>query len=363
MAMWGYNARVKRDLGRWKERGWLTAEAEANIVAELARSGREVGLASSLGFLASVLLGLAVISFVAAHWQDVPRGVRLLGIIALIWAGFGAAAMFAERQARGFSEAAVLFSCLVFGAGIALVSQMYHIDGHPPDGVLLWFAGTFAAGILARSNAALALSMVLAVIWAAYETSASLRVQWPFLAAWGAVTAAFIWQRFERGYHLSALALALFVVSLGYCLNGGHAHGLTVGLSLAAAAAILASDYVRSGAFSMTAFLPYAVAAAYAGLFALQFGETNTVGQFAGLAIFALALLLTAIAYGLTREHRGLLWLGYSLFSIEVFGLYLKTFGSLLGTSLFFLVAGLLVAGLAYLALRIVRRGSAGAAA
>ena len=38
-----------------------------------------------------------------------------------------------------------------------------------------------------------------------------------------------------------------------------------------------------------------------------------------------------------------LLWLGYAGFSIEVLGIYFKTVGTLLGSSLFFLSAGVLV--------------------
>ena len=36
------------------------------------------------------------------------------------------------------------------------------------------------------------------------------------------------WRRWRPGLHLSGLALTGFVVSLGYFLNHGHAHGLVV---------------------------------------------------------------------------------------------------------------------------------------
>ncbi len=356
--MWGYKKRLTRDLQHWKSAGWLTDEAESNILAELARSGREVGLASALGILASVLLGFAVISFVAAHWQEMPRGARLGLILSLIWAGYAAAAYFASRGAAKMADAAILFSSAVFGAGIALISQMYHIDGHPPDGVLLWGLGSLLAGAALRSNPALALAMVLFALWTGLEMGGSGRVHWPFLAVWAAVAAAFAWQRWHPGVHLSGVAMTVFVISLGFFIGKGQAHHVVVAIGLLTAAlAIAAMNSWPDGDWVTAPALGYAIAATYAGLFALQFIDDVSTPRLILLAAMTLLGLLGAIAYGLAQGHRGALWLGYIGFSIEILALYWKTVGSILDTSLFFLVAGLIVAGLAYMAWRLAGRG------
>jgi uncharacterized membrane protein len=75
--------------------------------------------------------------------------------------------------------------------------------------------------------------------------------------------------------------------------------------------------------------------------------------------MFALALTLTAIWWGLASSDRFALWLGYLAFSIEVLGIYGKTVGTLLGSSVFFLTAGFVVAGLAYFAYRLHARREA----
>ncbi|MEI9901684.1 MAG: hypothetical protein WDN31_18005 [Hyphomicrobium sp.] len=51
-----------------------------------------------------------------------------------------------------------------------------------------------------------------------------------------------------------------------------------------------------------------------------------------------------------------MLWLGYAGFSIEVLGIYFKTVGTLLGSSLFFLSAGVLVILLSVVAYRLHAR-------
>ena len=76
------------------------------------------------------------------------------------------------------------------------------------------------------------------------------------------------------------------------------------------------------------------------------------------LAVLSLVLLLGAMIWGIQTGNRTALWLAYSGFAVEIFTLYIKTFGDLLNTSFFFLVAAILVSGLAWLAYRLHHRNT-----
>ena len=356
-AMGMYQRHVERDLERWRAAGWVTPSGAAEIRKDLAKAAG-IGLAGVLGILASVLLAFGVFSFVASHWDEMPRLLRLALLFALLWAGYAAAGVLFARNMRAFGDAAVLFAVAVFGASIALISQMFHIDGNPPDGVFVWWIGALIAGVLLRSNPALALAMVLVCVWTAMEMGQRQRVYWPFLIGWTGVTAAFLWQSWRPGAHLSALALSLFVISLGYALNKGHEHQLVVGLGLAAAFAAIAaerSDQDWTGLARVA--LGYGVATAFAGLMALQFYESPARDTLMILAAVTLALLLAAIWYGLQSRNRGVLWLGYIGFSIETLAISFNLVGTMLSKAAFFLTAGWIVAVLALMALRLHRRG------
>jgi uncharacterized membrane protein len=357
--MWApYKKRLARDLDRWEANGWVSKDGRAAILTDVANSGRDFSLASALSILASVLFGFAAISFVAAHWEEMPRLGRLFLLLALIWAGYGGAGWLASRGYRAFADASILFSVAMFGASIMLISQMYNIDGNPPDAVLMWWIGALFAGVLLRSNPALAFAMVLVCTWSIMEVQERNGVHWPFLIGWAAVTAAFIWQRWWPGLHLSALALTGFIVSLGYLLGRGHEQTAVAIIGLLAAAAAIAAEKALPGYEQIAAtILAYAVVVTFAGLYALQFVEDPPLGTLIALATLTLVLLLGAIGYGLETANRGVLWLGYIGFSLEILSIYWKTVGTILNTSLFFLVAALIVAALAYMALRIARRG------
>jgi uncharacterized membrane protein len=355
--MWSYRKRIDRDLVRWREAGWITPEGESAIRVDLEKGIRTLGLANALAILSAVLIGFAVMSFVAANWQDMPRIVRMGLLMASLWASYALAGAFARRGMEGFAHAAVLMGIGIFGGSIMLISQMYHMDGNPADAVLLWAAGAFVAGVGLRSNPALALAMILVTYWGISEALRLDTVFWPFLVPWALVSAAFYWQRWRPGLHLSGIALTGFIISLGYRLNGGDAHGLVAAAGLAIMAAAIAGERVQperpalwSGTFN------YGLVITLAGLWALQFLKDPELDVFILLAVLAMALLIASIFWGLQSGNSGALWLGYIGFSVEILAIYGKTLGTLLNTSLFFLVAGLIVSALAALAYRIHSR-------
>lgn len=354
--MWGYQRRLNRDLARWQEQGWVSAPNAERIRADVANAPG-VSLPGVLGILAAVLLAFAVMSFVAAHWDEMPRLARLGLLFATMWASYGAAGFFHTRGMNAFADAAILMAVSVFGASIMLISQMFHIDGSPPDGVLLWWIGALLAGVALRSNPALALTMILVCLWSfVWMDVHGGKTHWPFLIGWALVSAAFYWQQWRPGAHLSALALSGFILTLGATLKGGHAFNLVaiIGLVVAAASIFIEQTQTRTRFADLARIaLGYGAAVAFAGFFVLQFIEKTEVGELAVMGALSLVLLLALIWYGLSAHNRGALWLGYLGFSIEILALYGKTVGTLLDTSLFFLVAGLLVAGLAAMAWRL----------
>ncbi len=360
-----YARRLDRDLPRWREAGWLSADGEGAIRADVAAQSRKVELAPVLGILGAVLIGFGAMSFVAANWNDMARLFRLALIFGGLFGAYGLAGVLFERRHPAFAHAAILAGVALFGAGIMLIAQMYHIEGHPPGAVLVWALGALLAGVVLRSDPTLALAMLLMGLWSGWEMSDSGGVHWAFLAGWGAVATAIAWRRWVPGLHLAAVVLSIWIVSLGYVLfNGhGHGHGVVVGIGLVVAAAGLAAPAVseRWSAWSIPG-VAYGMTIAFAGLFALQFVESATLDTLILLAILALALVVGGIGYGLRVGSPALLWLGYAGFSVEVLGLYFKTVGTLLVSSLFFLSAGVIVIALAAIAYRLHARTSQEAA-
>lgn len=376
--MRGYEKRLAADLPRWREAGWVTAHGEAAILRDAAaHASKSFGLAQALATLAAILLGFAIMTFVASNWQEMSNGARLAVLFSAVAASYGGAALLFSKGHDAFGHAAVLAGVAAFGASIMLIGQMYHSGGYPPHAVAMWAVGALLAGALVRSNAALALAMVLVALWGGWEFVITHAVYWEALIGWALVTAAFYMQRWWPGAHLSALALLAFVVHAALMTNSGRvgdygfnfvSGGWTlVQLGLAAAVlGVFGERAVEQLHRISPLLLGYGTVVALIGLYALHFfnnvpgyGAEPYATGLVPIAIFTLAVAIGAVVWGLRTHNSGLVWIGYIGFSIEILGLYFKTIGSLLSTSAFFLSAAVLVAALAVVAYRLHARQGA----
>jgi uncharacterized membrane protein len=360
-----YRMRVERDLTRWQSAGWVSDAGAAAIRAELAARKPAVGAAGVLAILGAVLFGFAAMSFVAANWNDMSKLARLILLVGALWAFYGGAAWLFGRQLAAFANAAVLGGIAVYGASIMLIAQMYHMEGNPPDAVLLWALGALLAAVLLRSNVALAATFVLLAVWTVMERSYNATPHWLFLMPWAAAAAVAAWLAWRPALHLAVLCLASWAVPLGYFVLNRHAHWVVAAIGVAAAlAAIAAGPTIDRRMRVSEATFAYAIGVAYAALFTWQFIDDGliavrtklTVGQFSALAGLTMALLVAAMYWAIRTDNRGALWVAYIAFATQIVALYIRMLGTLISTSLFFLSAAVVVTGLAWLAYRLHHR-------
>jgi uncharacterized membrane protein len=406
-----YAKRLQRDLKRWHEKGWVTGEGYQAIQIELARDPK-LAASAALASIGAILLGFAAISFVAANWNVIPRLARLAMLIAALWTAYGAAAWLYKRELPNFAQAAVLTGALFFGAAVMLVSQMYHIDSdNLPGFMLLWTGGAALAGLLFRSSLTLGAAMILASAWNMTELATTPDVvQWRFLPVWAALTAAIGWNRSGIGLHLAAAALVAWLIPIGQSLPS-HPHTLVAAIGAAgvlAAGAVMAASRNRlarqvairaipyAAIVSFAGLLPqdlasivpkvevglaiaaaagfayvllsqamprlqpaapllfaYALGVAFYGLMVVQFGRpAASLPTMVIAAALTFAILAGGLICGIQVRSRLLMWLAFAGLVTETLTLYFDKLGDLINTSLFFLLAGAGIFGLAWVLMR-----------
>jgi uncharacterized membrane protein len=363
MLMLNYRSKLDRDLARWRDAGWITPTGADSIRADLASRRSGMDLASSLGILGAVLIGFAIMSFVAANWPNMSKLGKIGLIATVIIASYATAFALFKRRLEAFGQAAVLAGTAAFGGGIMLIAQIYHMDGHAPDAVWLWAVGALVAGYTIQSNPALALATVLIAIWSCWEMSMGRGVHWGFLPMWALAAGGFALTRWVPGMHLVSIALAGWIISLGYRINygsytsaydmgGGHQLVVLIGVALALTS-VFAGEIIDRVRRISGAMLGYGMVIAFAGMFALQFFKRTDDAGLLVYGVVTLAALIGALVWAWRTENRPALALAYTGFSIEIFALYIKKLGTLMNTSAFFLVTGLLVIALSAAAFRL----------
>ncbi|THF58238.1 DUF2157 domain-containing protein [Ollibium composti] len=362
--MASYSTRVRQDIARWAENGLIDA-ATADVLARdvEADDRRSLSFGSILAMMAALLFGAAILIFVAANWEAIPRLARVVALFAVILAGYVGGAVVKTRGHPAIGEALWIVAAAAFGGAIALVGQMYHLAGDESSAVLTWCAGTALAAAMLRSSPLTVAAVGIAVGWLflilfhGFNLFESTEFPHFFVAIVAALFLLSYWTRSQPTRHLVLLSLILYtaLVVADHNLIG-------IALALAAVSAVcFAAGALAPGpvdrVVQIGGRLPlHGLIGFLTGMLMLQFDAADDAGgNFAIVSAVALAGIAAAVVLA-GRESRGLRWIAYLGFAFELLMIYVVTMQSMLGTAGFFLAAAVILGLLAFIIIRIEKR-------
>ena len=357
--MASYPTKVKRDIARWREAGLVDDATAAALSFDIERNGgRSVSFGTVLTMMAAALFAAAVLIFIAANWEAIPRLMRVFMLLALILAGYVGGAFFKLRGHDAAGEASWLVAAAGFGASIALIGQIYHMSGDEAQAVLVWGAGVALAAAMLRSGPLTAGAVLLAGVWMVMETSSSWRLGPPL--SWIAIAILLyvlsFWTRSRLSRHLTLLSLYLFVL----VFHLADEDSLIAPLALVAAAIglfisarLLPQETQRFSGLSEEMLPVQSLLGFLAGVGIVQITLAEEPG-FIVPTILALAGIVAALLVA-GRDNRLLRWLAYLAFAFQLCFLYVVMLGTMMDTAGFFLLAGLTLSVLAFLISRFER--------
>ena len=269
-----FRAALRNELTIWTQDGTVTEEGEGRLSKDyqLGHLKEETSrqLAAVIFILGGLLLGGGLISFVAANWEYISTPVKLAILFAAL-AGFHLTGYWLWRAGdwRRLGHALIFCGCLVFGANIGLIAQIFHISGEWYGAFGAWAIGSLAMAWAIRSWIIGALALCTSFLW--------------FVG---------FQDDHERAALLYPLALAAFLIPLAWIIRSRVLYAGTL-LGVAVAAAVLANyeGNPRQVLLAMAA----------SGLFIWTLGELHRVtgrrGEFAGVTAGLGLSFLAATAY------------------------------------------------------------------
>ena len=288
------------DIQKLHDAGLITAEQRDKIIAHFGLKDEGVKFLVIISFVGAVLIAAGIALLISAHWNEIPRGVKIAAGIALML-GFHAGGWWLStlrsspatedgREVQGkyrkTGEALHWISSCLFLANIALIGQIYNIVSRPPNAFLLWWIGIAALPWLLRSKAQHVLLLIAFGIWFGFEVNEH---------------GGLIYCESARQVLLYAL-LGLVYLGAGYCLRRGVFFEF--------------ADVTEK--FGLLAFLIFVYPLTWKNFFGWENSEIRQ-WFFPALAAFAL-LLLTAGLRNLTALTRQWRWTWFAaLLGMTVF--------------------------------------------
>jgi len=295
---------VTRKLDQWQQAGLITPAQHTAIIAfESNHPQRANWWVYSFMILGAAIIGLGVISLIAANWVDIPDSVKLgadFALLALIAGGIYS--QYPNQQHGIWFEVLLVSFMLLCLSSIGLISQIFHTGGEWYHALLFWAAITFLLSLFARN-------LFTRFLWVTLFLHGVL---------WSIVTTAGVDFNHSLDEFPAVLLLAPLLSALLYYASRqvkplhGFSGSLFFWFQLSGVIALAFADIVRSGGdmdnYPLAWFIPaYVTAAVLAVSIVLQrdFKLLNKV------------LLLAALALLLLYYHPDLLFSGESRYNVS----------------------------------------------
>jgi len=369
---------LEKEIDLWLKEGILLPDQKERILArykEVKAAEEKAGpgkLITTLSILGSVLVGIGVILFVASNWSALPNWGRLFIVFSSMIAsyGFGFYVRYEARNYPKVGASLILLGSLIFGAGMFLIAQIYHITVHYPNGPLLWGLFVLPLAYLLRFRSLISLAILVLLIWLGMEAhlqalhSSTLRATTliPLFFMAGIV----LWGiglvhrerdrlRIMSGPYILIGTLVTFVAGyvLTFSLYGERFEsdaififypGIGVLFLLAVIARCLPGKKEKGWIPETFGLVVLMIIIIFLSLFFPKASPTNARGDLRLFLNILFALeIVGLVVLGFIRRYPVYVNIGLLFFALDVIARYFDFFWELLPRSLFFILGGLLL--------------------
>jgi len=362
------------DIEKIHEAGLITGEQRQKIIEHFnLKEDSSNNFLAIVSFIGAVLVAAGIALLIGAHWNEIPRGVKLFSGLALMLGAHGLGWWLRDirKDYPKTGEALHFAGSLLFLGNIALVGQIYHLSSRPANAFLLWWLGIAALPWLLRSAAQFALLLLAIGIWFGVEINDATSLlrfddeqQVLVYALLGLVFTGFgflLRRSANKDFStvaetLGLMAFLFFSYPLTWAgfLTWGYRHE-ELNHWLLPALGTLAALLIALGCRNLTslpsqwratwgATLAGAAALLVAAHFVPQqnewhwFGHMTPLNTVAAVAIFIYGLLQVQV--GVQERSRFFVNLAVIFIALDLIAIYLGLFGSMAFTGLMFIVSG-----------------------
>ena len=168
---------LEHEIELWLKEGIILPDQKERILARyrlLRKADEKAGsgkLITTISILGSILVGAGVILFIASNWSAIPNWGRLFIVFSSMLASYGSG-FYLRYEAKNYPKVGaslILLGSFIFGAGMFLIAQIYHITVHYPNGPLLWGLFVLPLAYLLRFKSLISLAILVLLIWLGME--------------------------------------------------------------------------------------------------------------------------------------------------------------------------------------------------
>ncbi len=341
-----YKMSLSRELVEFEKMGVITGDQRAEMI-DAYEVTSAIGLTRIVSVVGAVLVGLGILTYIAGNWAFMSPMIRMIFIVGgMAGAYFGAEAL--EISYPKSAKALRYISLFIFGGGLFLTDQTFHLNRPVAFHFLIWSAGLLAVLWNHRDQLLMYFFQLLIVasslsLFDVYNmTDAAFYAYYLVLVA-----GVFLSVRLLRGDYstpfsvfLTGLSIVLALLCLMIQLDIEFLYGavLMLGLGLL----FMLKPDILNGYEMMTKQLGLMVMgfAGFTLTFADSWEHVFSAGSDAAAIGFTIAMIL-GMLYLVKKNYLG----GVAFVALIILRYYFDTFYDFMPKSMFFVIGGGILIG------------------
>lgn len=168
---------ILNEARKWVSAGIISKEQLSKIYSFYKSSGKELeerhfNIVPILSIFGALMIGAGIILFFALNWDTIPKFVKVFSILAALVASYhiGHLMEFQKANFPKVGSSLIFLGGILFGSGIFLIGQIFHISSHWPNAFLFWSLGVFPLAYLTGSISLTYLGLLTALFYIGSET-------------------------------------------------------------------------------------------------------------------------------------------------------------------------------------------------
>lgn len=143
--------KLDSSLQEWVSGGIISSDQADRIRAFEDAKPERSWILSGILLLGTFIVGVGVISIIAANWENIPDALKLAGDFAILGGLAYLTAKFWTEQKWAVFDATLSAFMIAVVASIGLISQIFHTGGQLHQALFLWCGLTLAPSLFALS--------------------------------------------------------------------------------------------------------------------------------------------------------------------------------------------------------------------
>ncbi|SMF27408.1 Uncharacterized membrane protein [Alteromonadaceae bacterium Bs31] len=271
--MSNYRKWLLNEVELWCNQGLISSE-QARQIAALYPYNAETNWGKIIfAGVGAVIFGLGIILVLAYNWEFMHRLLKLAVVLSSVAIAHGIGFYYSRSASphQRIGESLHLLGTMLFGAGIWLVAQVYHIDEHYPNAFFIWAMGAMVLAWVLPSISHTLLALLLVFLWHWYEVFDfhGLNQSAIWLVLVGILPIA--WTMRARGPLFLACCLIIFSYSTTYFLIAEDNEQTLVGVIMSLSATMVVGSHIAGQSL---------------------FPQSENIFRLVGVAVFAVLLFI-----------------------------------------------------------------------